>query len=133
MPGPIPPYQNLPIDISNYAPRRFFIADIQLGKQTLVTTTQNHDYVIGQNVRLLIPQFNGSRQLSKQTALVIEIPQADQVLLDLDSSLYVSPFVTSTNRNQPQIMAVGDINLGQNNETNKNTKTFVLGSFRNIG
>lgn len=82
---PIPPYQNLPIESQFYQPRRFVIEDITLGITTLVTTTVDHDYVIGQQVRLLIPSIFGSYQLNYAFGYVLSIPTDSSVVIGIDS------------------------------------------------
>ncbi len=129
---PIPAYQNLPIEPQFYQPRMYFIEDINLGSQTTVTTTENHDYVIGQLVRLLIPPQFGCRQLNGQTGYVISIPAENQVVLDI-YSVGGDPFQSSDAVNQPQILAIGDTNSGQINTSGRSpTLTYVPGSFINI-
>jgi len=129
---PIPLYSNPPIQSQFYKPSRFIISAITLGTTTLVTTTVDHDYVIGQLVRLIIPNPNGTYQLNEKLGYVISIPADTQVVLDIDSSTY-SLFQTSTNPTQPQILATGNINSGKiNNNGNLNTGTYIPGSFQNI-
>jgi hypothetical protein len=131
-PGPVAPYYNVPINAQYYKPSQFFISGITLGQTTLVTTTVNHNYVIGQGVRLVIPYFNGTNQLNEQQGLVISIPNPNQVIINIDSSAYTL-FKTSTYPTQPQILAIGDINSGDINASgNVNTGTFIPGSFINI-
>lgn len=132
IPGPIPPYSNVAVNPQYYQPSQFFISGITLGVTTLVTTTVNHNYVIGQLTRLIIPQFNGTRQLNEQTGMVISIPNPNQVVLNIDSSKY-DLFQTSTYPTQPQILAIGDYNSGDiNSSGNLNTGTYIPGSFINI-
>lgn len=131
--GPIALYNNLPIEPQNYQPRFFFISDISLGQTTTVTTAVNHDYVIGQECRLIIPEVNGCFQLNEQTGIVISIPAANQVVLEINSAMNVDAFKTSTANTQPQILAIGDVNTGAiNNMGRSNTSTFIPGSFINI-
>ena len=131
--GPIALGNNFPINSQYYAPQMFFISNISLGPTTEVTTTVDHDYVIGQECRLIIPQLNGSYQLNEKTGLVISIPSPNQVILDIDSSQNVSQFQTSTSKTQPQILAIGDINTGSiNSQGRSNNRTFIPGSFINI-
>jgi hypothetical protein len=131
--GPIAPYNNLPIESQNYQPQVFFISNIVLGQSTTVTMTTNHNYVIGQECRLLIPQGNGCRQLNEITGFVISIPAANQVTLNIDSSVNVDPFQTSTFTIKPQIVAMGDVNTGAINASGRSmTSTIVPGSFINI-
>lgn len=129
---PIPLYANVPIQAQFYKPSRFVISAITLGSTTLVTTTVDHNYVIGQLVRLIIPNANGTYQLNEKSGYVISIPTATQVVLDIDSSMY-NLFQTSSNPTQPQILATGDINSGKiNNNGNLQTGTYIPGSFQNI-
>jgi len=130
--GPIAPYNNLPIEPQNYQPRLFFISAIALGQLTTVTTTVDHDYVVGQQCRLIIPPTNGCRQLNEQTGFVDSIPSANQVVLNINSSMNVDPFVTSSANNQPQILAIGDVNTGQTNTGRSGNLTYIPGSFINI-
>jgi|ERR1700676_2851525 len=129
---PIPLYSNPPIEPQFYQPNRFIISAITLGVTTFVTTTQNNNYVVGQLVRFLIPQFNGTIQLNGLTGYVISIPAPNQLEVEINSSSY-NLFKTSTQSAQPQILAIGNINSGNiNNSGNVNLGTFIPGSFVNI-
>lgn len=83
--GPIALYANVPIHAEYYQPSRFVISAISLGSTTTITTSTDHNYVVGQYVRLLIPVLYGAQQLNKISALVISIPSSTQVVLDIDS------------------------------------------------
>lgn len=129
---PIPAYANVPIEPQFYKPRFWFISTIVNGKTTTITTTANQDFVIGQLVRLIIPDTFGIRQLNEQEGYVIIINSPTQVVVDIDSS-NMDPFKTSLATTQPQILAIGDIGNGQiNNNGRKNYGTFIPGSFINI-
>lgn len=130
---PIPPWQNVPINADFYEPSQFFISNIALGTTTVVTITANVNYVVGQLVRLIVPTSFGSRQLNNQQAYVLSLPAANQVELDINSSMNVDPFINSSATTKPQIMAIGDINTGAiNSSGRRSTGTTVLGSFINI-
>ena len=130
---PIPPYSNPPIESQNFQPSQFFISTISLGTMTTVTTTVNHNYVVGQEVRLLITPTSGCRQLNEQTGFVLSIPASNQVVLNINSSQNVDPFTTSSATTQPQIVAVGDINSGITSSTGRViSSTNIPGSFINI-
>jgi len=132
-PGPTPVYQNLPIQPKNFLPRQFFIEDITLGQTTTVTATKNLNYVIGQLVRLLIPPYSGCSQLNELTAYVIGKPAHNQVVINLDSSRNVNEFISTNNPNQPQIVAIGDINTGFISHTGDNIKfQSIPGAFINV-
>jgi hypothetical protein len=131
-PGPQSAYQNPPIMPQYFQPSQFFISAIALGSTTTVTTTKNMNYVIGQQVRLLIPRNCGSRQLNGIDGLVIAIPNPNQVIININSS-NANAFILATNSTTPaQIIAVGDINTGVINSNGPNTGTFIPGTFQNI-
>jgi hypothetical protein len=131
--GPIPPYANPPIQPQFFNPSRFDIAAITLGKTTIVQATDTMDYVVGQLVRLIIPYFNGCRQLNEQQGFVISLPSADSVEILIDSSINVDPFVTTSSGTQPQILPVGDVNTGIISSTGRIIPTTnIPGSFVNI-
>jgi hypothetical protein len=142
--GPVPIYSNVAINAQYYQPSLFFIAAITMGQTTIVTTTVNHNYVIGQEVRLLIPEIFASllngvlyqiptcTQLDQQLAYVIAIPAANQITLQLDST-NANSFVVSTQPAQPQIVATGNINSGAiNTSGNVSNIEYIPGSFINI-
>lgn len=131
--GPTSAYQNPPIQPQNYKPRSFYITAITLGVNTTVTTLVNNDYVIGQQVRILIPFSSGCRQLNESTGYVLSIPAPNQVIVSIDSSQNVDPFTSSSSLNQPQIMAIGDVNSGIISSTGRNIpSTNIPGAFINI-
>lgn len=131
--GPIAPYTNVPIHAEYYQPSRFVISAIGLGQTTTITTTEDMNYVIGQQVRLLIPSSFGSFQLNGMTGLVISIPATNQVILNINSILNVNAFVASSATTKPEIIAIGDMNSGDvNSQGRVNNITFVPGSFINI-
>ena len=130
---PIPPYQNVPIHSEYYIPTRFFISAITLGATTTITTIVDLNYVIGQEIRLIIPPTFGCRQLNGKTGFVITIPQSNQVIVSINSSQNVDPFILSSATTQAQILAIGDINTGPTNtQGNVNNTTYIPGSFINI-
>jgi hypothetical protein len=131
--GPIAPENNPPINPQYYLPSVFNIAAITNGPTTVVTTTVNHNYVIGQLVRLLISQLYGARQFNEQVAYVIAIPSSTEITLQLDSSFYDVFIPNPTSGTQPQVVAVGDINTGQINPNGRMVNgTFIPGSFIDV-
>ncbi len=90
------------------------------------------DYVIGQLVRIMVPPLFGTRQLNMVEAYVISIPSPNQVELDVPSVGF-DTFIASTARTKAQIIAIGDINQGQQNRNGRtNQLTYIPGSFINI-
>lgn len=100
----------------------------------MVTTLVDHNYVIGQVVRLLIPQVFGASALDEKQGIVIVIPSANQVVVDIDST-GIDPFIPipAFSRTPPQIVAIGDVQTGAINATGPvNTAVFIPGSFIDI-
>lgn len=129
---PIPLYANVPIQEDFYQPRRFVISAITLGAETTVTTTEDHDYVIGQEVRLIIPPTFGCRQLNGQSGIVLSIPAANQVVLNIYSA-GGDAYIASSATTVAQIIAIGDINSGDVNSSGRTQNiTYAPGSFINI-
>ena len=132
--GPVAPENNPPINPQYYQPRVYNILSISNGYKTLVTTTAPHDYVEGQNVRLLISQLYNATQFNEREATVVSIPTSSSMLLDLDSRGF-DTFIpnTSSNSTQPQVVAVGDYNSGVINANGRMVNgTFIPGSFINV-
>lgn len=131
--GPIAPYSNVPINAQYYLPSRFTISAVTLGATTIVTTTDDNDYVIGQLCRLIIPPSFGCRQLNESQSFVIDIPASNQVTLQLNSSIGVDPYIASSAATPAQILAIGNINSGAiNSNGNQQIGTFIPGSFIDI-
>ena len=130
--GPIALYRNVPIQSQFYAPRTYVISDIQLGQTTIVDTVVENDYVIGQMVRLIIPQGYGCTQLNEVSAYVIG-QSISGIILDLDTSRNVNQFIQANLPTQAHVLAIADINSGAiNGLGNKNVSTSIPGAFVNI-
>jgi hypothetical protein len=130
---PIPLYSNVPIRPEFYKPRAYFISAISLGVTTTITTSVDNDYVIGQEIRLIIPPSFGCRQLNEMTGIVISIPSSTQVETNIVSNQNVDNFILSTATTRAQILAIGDYNSGIISSTGFNIPTTnITGSFINI-
>lgn len=130
--GPIAPYRNPPIEPQDYQPRFYSIADITRGVTTLVETDDNHDFVVGQLVRLLIPVVCKIQQVNRVQAYVSEVPAANEVVLNLNT-VNADAFVPFTgNGTPPVIVPVGDGNLGIENPNGRIQPLSIPGSFINI-
>lgn len=132
IPGPVPLYNNPPMQPQYYQPSRFVISALSIGVTTTVTTSVDHNYVVGQQVRLLIPPAAQSIQLNETSSIVISIPATNQVVLNLNST-GANTFVAVSSGTKPQILAIGDVNSGQINSSGPMSETiYVPGSFINI-
>ena len=132
--GPIAPQNNPPIEPGFYQPSKFNISAITRGATTTVTTSIDNNYVIGQQVRLLIPPGYGSTQLNGQFGYVTSVPSATQVVVTIDS-LNANAFIASPPGavQNAEIIAIGDVNSGVVNSSGRtNMGTFIEGSFINI-
>jgi hypothetical protein len=130
--SPTPPYANLPIRSEFYNPSRFVISNITLGKTTIITATEDMNYVVGQLVRLFIPAPYGTYQLDGRQGYVISLPGDDQVELNIDSS-QMNAFVSASLNQQPQIIPIGDVNTGMINSNGLNaTGISIPGAFINV-
>jgi len=135
---PIPPYSNPPIEPQFYQPSQFIITAITLGMTTIITTAINHNYVIGQLVRILIPSKYGSRFLNEKPGYVISIPNPNQVEVNInslgsDAFIATPTFLPFQSQTQPQILAIGDSSSGPiNTNGNSSYSTSIPGSFINI-
>lgn len=112
---PTPAYSNVSIEPQFYQPSRFVISSITKGSTTTVTTTEDHNYVIGQAVRLLIPVPYGIYQLNNRQGYVISIPSTTQVVIDIDSTNYnsyiASPFtatISNVTKANPGVLTVSN-------------------------
>lgn len=140
--GPTPAQSNPPITPQYYEPSRFVISAITRGSTTTITMTPsttggatvNPNYVIGQLVRFNIPKAYGIPQINEKTGYVLSIPSTTQVVVDINSSSYDAFISAPTDTSQdPQIIAVGDINQGTTNSSGRvNLGTYVPGAFIDI-
>ena len=136
--GPQAPERNPPIEPQWFKPSLFPIVGITKGASTLVTTGQSfgvtQNYVVGQLVRFNIPRSYGIQKLNGQEGYVIAIPSANQVTVNIDTSIGYDSFISSPTYGPtpPQIAAIGDINSGTVNPTLPVILTTIPGAFQNI-
>lgn len=133
--GPSPLFANVPIQPQYYSPWKFAISSITLGTTTTITMTipsvTSLNYVVGQQVRLIIPPTFGCRELNNQTGYVISVTLPNQVTLAINS-LGINPYIASSAPTPAQIVAIGDNNSGPINSGRSNNTTYIYGSFINI-
>jgi hypothetical protein len=130
--GPIAPYSNLPIQSQFYQPRRYQISDVTKGFTTIVTITEDHDFVIGQQVRTLIPAEYGIFQMNGLQSLVISIPASDEVEIQLNSKAF-DLYISATSNQVPQIIPIGEFNSGYISSTGRVVSEInIPGVFINI-
>jgi len=134
--GPIAPERNPTIEPQFYQPSVFEITALTRGRSTTITTSTDHNYVVGQQVRLNVPNFYGTFQISGLQGIVTSIPADDQAVVNIDSTNF-NVFISnpSYGPTKPQIWAIGDVNTGQIISTGRNStlsQLTIQGSFENI-
>jgi len=138
--GPIAPESNPPIEPQFFVPDNFVIIGISLGQTTTVTLADTFygsspNFVIGQQVRFVIPSFYGAAPLNGQTGLVVSLPSASQVTVAIDTSRDYNAFIPSPSYGptSPQLIPIGDVNTGTINSSGRtNNGTYIPGAFINI-
>jgi hypothetical protein len=137
--GPQAPENNPPIEPQYFQPSLFPITAISYGVTTTITTGVAfgvaNNYVIGQLVRLNIPKTYGAQQLNGQQGYVVSFPGANQVGVNINTSLGYDPFIANPvyGPTLPHIAAIGDVNSGPINAMGRiNNGTTIQGSFINI-
>lgn len=99
-----------------YVPFSCPIAGITVGDPTVFTTSVNHNFVVGGQVRVIIPSGWGTTQINDQTGYVTAVT-ATTVTVDIDSTgatafAYPSSATAALGITYPQIIPVGDANTG---------------------
>lgn len=129
---PRPIYSNPPIKPQDYKPSRFVISAISQGLTTTITTSEDHNYVVGQQIRFIIPPDYGMRELDKKQGIIIFIPSSTQFVIQLDTRGFNS-FLNPGTSTKAQTLAIGDINSGIIATNGINiSSTNIPGSFVNI-
>lgn len=117
-----------------YAPGVSIITAITTGSTTTIDTTDAHNFVVGQEVAIRMPQISGVTPTawgdsrynslpnsitpgSPQYAYVIAVTDYNTVVLNINSTGYTAynsniPVANVSGLTYPQILAVGDVNTG---------------------
>lgn len=132
---PHPPYYNPTPNPENFKPSRFVISNITKGVTTTVTTTATHNYIVGQEVRILVPFTYGMPQITGQSAYVLSVPSPTSFVVNINSIIY-NNFIGNPSvplNTKPQVVAIGDVNTGIISSTGRSIpSTAIPGSFQNI-
>ena len=95
--GPVAPYSNVPIAPQNFQPSQFVITGIVFGTTTIFTLANSTNgvapnYVVGQQVRVLIPALFGASQLNLQVGFILSLPTPNSVEVGINSVI-ADPFI----------------------------------------
>lgn len=132
--APYAPQANPPIVPQYFRPGAYFITAVSKGSTTAITTNVANQYVIGQQVRFVIPNTYRMIQLDEQIGYVQSIISPTSFVVDIDTSQYNSFDPSPTyGPTKPQVMAIGDINSGvpANASGRINQGTTIPGAFIN--
>lgn len=110
-----------------YLPGVNFISFVDFGTTTTITTTTNHNYVLGQEIAFRIPPVYGTTQLNSLPnnlvpgspiyAYITAITANDEFTCSFNSTGFTAfntnqPFISYPGLQFPQVVAVGDVNSG---------------------
>lgn len=116
-----------------YAPGVSIVCNITLGATTIVDTTTAHNFVVGQEVAIRVPQIAGAPTVWGPTELnslpnnitpgspiygyVIAVTDYNTVVVNINSTNFTAynnnlPFANVPGATPAQIVAVGDVNTG---------------------
>lgn len=93
-----------------YYPQRAFITGITAANPMVVSTSTNHGYTVGQQVRLRVPSQFGMTQANNVQGVITAVTATTFTLGAVDSSAFTAfawPAVTSLPFTQPTVTPVG--------------------------
>jgi hypothetical protein len=82
-------YQIIPFD-PYYYPRRRFIVAITQATSALVTTSVDHGYTVGQEVRFNVDPLNGMTQINGLMGTILTVPSTSTFTVNIDSSAFTA-------------------------------------------
>lgn len=99
-----------------YSPHIEDIESVTQSAEALVTTEEDHTFVIGQQVQFFIPPQWGMRQLNTLKGYVLTIPDSDQFTVNINTTTFDTfvvptpgPFIVI---DDAQVAGIGDSNFG---------------------
>lgn len=116
----------------NYVPEVREIESIaESGLNCIVTTSENHHYVIGNTVKFVIPQEFEMVEINDRQGTVIEKTD-DTLTININISNF-TPFLVPASFTTPaQVIPVGSVNFGFEVQGTIPTPIGPSGAFRNI-
>ena len=102
------------IENPNFQPALRLITALTIAENATVTTSFDHDYLIGLIVRILVPNEFGMIQVNKEVGTIIEVPTDDTFVIDIDTrgfDTFIVPDPEEWFINEfPSVVPVGEIN-----------------------
>lgn len=103
-------------DSGTYTPFVCDISAITQSKNATVTTTEDHGFVQGAQVQFQIPPQWGMRQLNGLKGYVTNIPDSDQITVNINTTTFDAFVVPSPPAyvviDPAQVSGIGDFNFG---------------------
>lgn len=72
---------------NSFVPKFFLIQSITKGKETVITFTEDHDYVVSQYVSFRCGKPNGMVEINEKRGKILELT-SDTITVDIDSTNY---------------------------------------------
>lgn len=117
-----------------YIPFTCDISEVTQGQTTVVTTSTDHGFIVGNTVTFSIPKQYGMRQLNGLKGYVLSTT-SDTLTVNIDSSLFdafSTPVITLPTVIDPaQVLPVGDGNSGYQVANVSNPSLQIPGTYRN--
>lgn len=134
-PGPNAAFNNPEINTISYFPSIHKISAITpiSDRYTQITTSASNTYVVGQQVRFLVPAQYGMSELNEVTAFVTEVISDTQFLANVNTLTFTSFIPSASTRIFAFVNPIGDVNSGALNSSGRNNnQLYIDGSFRDI-
>ncbi len=89
---------------NSFVPKFYYLTMISNGQLAVVTTEEDHDYVIGQIVSFRVTAPYGMTQINNKQARILDIPSSNTFTIELDTTFY-NPFIYPVSgRNTPPVV-----------------------------
>lgn len=117
-----------------YIPFKCNISSISQGSSTVVTTSVDHGFIVGNQVQFSIPKAYGMTQLNGKKGLVLSFT-SNTITVNIDSSSF-DPFVTPSVipliiYDPAEVLPIGDQNVGYSVVAGVAPSLQIPGTFRN--
>ncbi len=102
------------IEDPTFQPAMRLITALTLAENASVTTSFDHDYLVGLVVRLLVPSEFGMIQVNQEVGTIIDVPTATSFIIDIDTRGFDTFIVPAPEpwyiNDFPSVIPVGEVN-----------------------
>lgn len=85
------------------------ISAVQNAVVPAVVTSFPHTFIVGQYVKFLVPEEYGMTQLNGLTGLILEVPSASAIFIDIDTSMFDAFVVPAVPLQSAQVIPTGQL------------------------